>query len=77
MKNMGSSLDDIPGVGETRRNALLKAFKTIKNIQNATEEELAQVVPKSTAKAIKAHFTAEYGENETCESSQEQPEAES
>jgi len=75
-KHIGSSLDDIPGVGETRRNALLKAFKTIKNIQSATEEELAAVVPKSTAKAIRAHFTADNGENETCESSQEQQEAE-
>jgi len=74
-KNYGSTLDGIPGVGETRRNALLKAFKTIKAIGEATEEELATVVPKSTAKAIKEHFAKDKGE-ETCESSQEKPEEE-
>jgi len=74
-KNYGSTLDGIPGVGETRRNALLKAFKTIKAIGEAAEEELAAVVPKSTAKAIKEHFAKDKGE-ETCESLQEKPEEE-
>jgi len=68
-KSYGSSLDGIPGVGETRRNALLKAFKTIKNIREQSEEELTKIVPKSAAKAIKAHFAREK-EEEVCESSQ-------
>jgi len=68
-KHIGSCLDTIPGVGEGRRNALLKQFKTIKNIQNATEEELAQVVPKSTAAAIVQHFTTDKdnGDETSCE----------
>lgn len=36
-----SVLDDIPGVGERRRKALLRRFKTIENIQKASVEELA------------------------------------
>ena len=52
----GSSLDKIPGVGEKRRNDLLKAFKSIRAIENADEEALAQVVPRSTARAICEYF---------------------
>jgi excinuclease ABC subunit C len=55
-KKIGSKLDDIKGVGEARRNALLKHFKTIKAIEAATYEELAAVVPKSTAKAVFEHY---------------------
>ena len=73
-KHYNSALDDIPGVGETRRSALLRHFKTVKRIRSATAEELAQIVPKSTAQAIVRHFI-ERGEV-PCESSQEQPEEE-
>ena len=55
-KQVGSVLDQIPGVGERRRNALLQTFKTVKRIQEATVEELSAVVPKSTAEAIQKHF---------------------
>ena len=37
-----SVLDDIPGVGPARRKALLRKFGSVENIQNASEEELAQ-----------------------------------
>lgn len=47
-----SSLDQIPGVGEKRRQALIKHFKTIKAISGASFEELCAVVPKNTATAI-------------------------
>ncbi|MCL2588184.1 MAG: excinuclease ABC subunit UvrC [Oscillospiraceae bacterium] len=57
MGNYGSTLDDIPGVGKKRREDLLKHFKTVKRIREATLEELQAVVPKNTAKAITAHFT--------------------
>lgn len=35
-----SEIDDIPGVGEKRKKALLAKFKTIEGIKNATLEEL-------------------------------------
>ena len=37
-----SLLDDIPGIGESRRKALMRRFKSLENIRNASEEELAQ-----------------------------------
>lgn len=56
---IGSTLEEIPGVGEVRRKALLKHFKTVKNIQTASYEELCKAVPKSTAKAVYLHFHKE------------------
>lgn len=35
-----SVLDDIPGIGDTRRKALLRKFKSVENIRDASEEEL-------------------------------------
>ncbi len=55
-RKLSSKLDEIRGVGEARRNALLKHFKTIKAIEAATYEELAAVVPKNTAKAVYEHY---------------------
>jgi excinuclease ABC subunit C len=43
---IGTKLDKIPGVGETRRNELLKHFKTIKAIKEASIEQLCSVCPK-------------------------------
>lgn len=37
-----SILDDIPGIGDARRKALLRKFKSVENIRDASEEELAQ-----------------------------------
>ena len=53
-----SVLDEIPGVGPARRKALLKHFKDIENIKNASFEELAKVdsVPESTARYIYDFF---------------------
>lgn len=52
----GSRLDEIPGVGEKRRNELIKYFKSIKAIENAEVEELARVVPRNTAQNIYDFF---------------------
>lgn len=53
-----SILDEIPGVGPARRKALLKYFKDVEQIRNATLEELesAPDIPKSTAKYIYEFF---------------------
>lgn len=52
------SLEEIKGVGPARRRALLKHFKTIKNISEASLEELEEVsgLPVETAKAVYQHF---------------------
>ena len=57
----GSSLDRIPGVGEKRRNDLIRSFGTVKAVREAGEEELAAVVPRNTAHAVYAYF---HGEDE-------------
>ena len=38
-----SILDDIPGIGTTRRRALMKYFKGIEEVRNASYEELLNV----------------------------------
>ena len=55
-QTVSSGLEQIPGVGEARRKALLSHFKTVKAITGATEEQLAQAVPKNTARAVWLHF---------------------
>ena len=49
-----SILDDIPGIGEKRKQALLKKFKSVKNVINASIEELSNVdgIDEKTAKGI-------------------------
>ncbi|MCC3869485.1 excinuclease ABC subunit UvrC [Terrisporobacter mayombei] len=53
-----SSLDDIPGVGEKRKKALLSHFKSIEDIKNASVEELSKVegLNKSVAENIYDYF---------------------
>ena len=53
-----SALDDVPGVGKTRKAALLKAFKSVKAIREADLAALENVVPKNAAKAVWEHFHA-------------------
>ena len=52
----GSVLQEIRGVGEKRRKALLQAFGTVTAIRNATREQLSAVVPLSVAETIYSHF---------------------
>ncbi|EZP76386.1 excinuclease ABC subunit C [Parageobacillus genomosp. 1] len=48
-----SVLDDIPGVGEKRKKALLKHFGSIKNMKEATVEELQKAnIPRPVAEKI-------------------------
>ena len=54
-----SSLDQIPGIGEKRRALLLKQFKTISAIRQATLPELEQLLPKDAAMAVYQHFQEE------------------
>lgn len=51
-----SELDDIKGIGPTTRDALLKAFKSVKRVREASQEELAAAVGAAKAKLIAAHF---------------------
>ncbi len=54
-----SVLDKIPGVGEKRRQQLLKHFKTLKAVKGASLEQLQEVLPKNTAQAVYDYFHGE------------------
>ena len=62
---MHSTLEDIPGVGATRRRALLTHFKSVANIAAATPEALCEVegIGKAQAKAIWDYYHPEEKES--------------
>lgn len=53
-----SVLDDIPGIGETRRKALMRRFRSIENIRDASVEELSQTesMNMQSAESVYAFF---------------------
>lgn len=53
-RNLASVLDDIPGVGAKRKNALLRHFGSLTKITQATAEEIAEVdgIGKALAEEI-------------------------
>jgi excinuclease ABC subunit C len=56
-----SALDSVPGLGESKRKALLAEFGSVKGIKAATQDELtgAKGIGPSLAAAIVRHFTAD------------------
>jgi excinuclease ABC subunit C len=57
-QGLASQLDSIPGIGPTRRKALLKHFGSMDKIKEASIEELAAVkgMNDTAAESIKAHL---------------------
>ena len=51
-----SELDVIPGIGPKRKQELLKTFKSLTAIGQATLPELERVLPKDAAAAVYHHF---------------------
>ena len=60
-----SALDEIPSIGPATRDRLLKKFKSVKRIREATLEELAEAVGMAKAKAITEHFGQKSGSENT------------
>jgi len=54
-----SILTDIEGIGFATAQALLRKFKSVKNIQKADLEEIQKVVGKAKAEIIQNHFLKE------------------
>lgn len=48
-----SVLDEIKGIGEKTKTALLKEFKSVKRIKDASQEDIAAIVGEAKAKIIK------------------------
>jgi len=56
MRDRDSELLNIPGVGTQTRQRLLSHFGSLRDVQQATAESLAAVVPRKTAETIWNHF---------------------
>ncbi|WP_405580610.1 excinuclease ABC subunit UvrC [Streptomyces sp. NBC_01092] len=53
-----SPLDDVPGLGETRKQALIKHFGSVKKLRSATIDQICEVpgIGRKTAETIAATF---------------------
>ncbi|NYJ08882.1 excinuclease ABC subunit UvrC [Petropleomorpha daqingensis] len=62
-----SLLDDVPGLGDTRRKALMKKFGSLKRLRAASLEELMTVpgIGRRTAEAVQAAITEPVVEEST------------
>jgi excinuclease ABC subunit C len=51
-----SALDDVPGLGDVRRKALLRQFGSVRRLAGASVEEIAEVpgIGRRTAEAVVA-----------------------
>jgi excinuclease ABC subunit C len=58
MRDRDSELLTVPGVGAQTRQRLLTHFGSLRDVEQATAESLAAVVPTKTAEAIWRHFHA-------------------
>ncbi len=56
MRDRRSELLNIPGVGALMRQRLLTHFGSLRDVQQATADSLAAVVPRKTAETIWRHF---------------------
>jgi excinuclease ABC subunit C len=54
-----NSLQDIKGIGTSTANILLKTFRSVNNIRQQPEDELAKIVGVSKAKIVKDFFNQE------------------
>ena len=71
-EGFASELDKVEGIGPKRKNDLLRRFRSLKAIREASMEELREAVPQNAAEAVYRHFHEE--EAEKCESSPASPE---
>lgn len=59
-----SELDSIPGIGPKRKQDLLRQFKSLTAIGQATLPELERILPKDAAAAVYHHFREKQEEQE-------------
>ncbi|WP_294536060.1 excinuclease ABC subunit UvrC [uncultured Bacteroides sp.] len=58
-RQVASALDSIKGIGEKTKTALLKEFKSVKRIREASLEDISKVVGEAKAKIVKAGLETE------------------
>ena len=49
-------LEMVPGIGESRRKALLKEFSSLKKIKEASIEDLEKILPHDVAESLYNYF---------------------
>ncbi|WNG15753.1 excinuclease ABC subunit UvrC [Cystobacter fuscus] len=62
--NFRSALDDIPGVGATRKKLLLRHFGSLKRVRESTIEELAEVLGPTVAERVHGALHGHQDEDE-------------
>ena len=55
-RQTASELDEIKGIGEKTKNALLRTFKSVKRIREASPEALEEAVGKTKAQILRTYF---------------------
>ncbi|GAA4516099.1 excinuclease ABC subunit UvrC [Sphingobacterium thermophilum] len=55
-KTFVSELENIPGIGKTSVEKLLREFKSVKKVKEATDDDLAKVLNKRQIKALREYF---------------------
>ena len=58
-RQVASELDAVKGIGEKSKTALLRRFKSVKRIREATVEEIAEVIGPAKAKVLKEALAGE------------------
>ncbi|MCR5088435.1 MAG: excinuclease ABC subunit UvrC [Oscillospiraceae bacterium] len=69
-ESFASELNRIPGIGEKRKNELLKHYRSLKAIREASPESLEAVVPQNAARAVYQYY---HWEEKPCALSPEAP----
>lgn len=54
-----NELEDIPGIGKSTADQLLKAFRSVKKVKESSEEEIARITGPARAKIIIDYFNKE------------------
>ncbi len=60
-----SKLDEIKGIGPATAGALIRHFKSVKRISEASVQEIAKIVGPAKAKLVKAGLSTETSDNQT------------
>jgi excinuclease ABC subunit C len=63
-RQVASALDTIKGIGEKTKTALLKEFKSVKRIKEASFEEIVAIIGEAKAKTVKEGLSNESSKNE-------------
>ncbi len=63
-RTLATGLEGIPGIGKSRRRALIDRFRTLERIQTVPMEEIAEVVGLKLAERVYTHFHPDTSEEE-------------